>query len=144
VARRVSRRADVRLTGSSGERGLCERVASEAGLPEGSVVAGSLDLPGLLELVAHAELLVCGDTGVAHVATATGTPSVLLFGPVSPDYWGPVIDRGLHRVIWHGDGTGDPHARQPDPALLRITPDEVLAAVDALLPAPAPARTFDF
>jgi hypothetical protein len=144
VARRVSRRADVRLTGSRGERALCEHVASEAGLPDGSVVAGLLDLPGLLDLVARAGLLVCGDTGVAHVATATGTPSVLLFGPVSPARWGPAIDHELHHVIWHGDGTGDPHGAEPDPALLRITPDEVLAAADALLPTPDPARTVDF
>jgi hypothetical protein len=133
VTRAARRRADVRLTGSSGERGLCERVASEAGLPDRSVVAGALDLPGLLDLVARATLLVCGDTGVAHVATATGTPSVLLFGPVSPRYWGPLIDPELHQVIWHGDGGGDPHAAEPDPALLRITPEEVLAAMGALL-----------
>jgi hypothetical protein len=133
VARVVSRRADVRLTGSRDERALCEHVASAASLPVDSVVAGSLDLPGLLDLVARAGLLVCGDTGVAHVATATGTPSVLLFGPVSPTGWGPAIDHELHHVIWHGDGSGDPHGAVPDPALLRITPDEVLAAADALL-----------
>jgi hypothetical protein len=133
VARVVSRRADVRLTGSRDERALCQHVASAAGLRVDTVVAGSLDLPGLLDLVARAELLVCGDTGVAHVATAAGTPSVLLFGPVSPTCWGPALDHELHLVIWHGDGTGDPHADTPDPALLRITPDEVLAATDALL-----------
>ena len=58
---------------------------------------------------------------------------MLLFGPVSPALWGPAIDRELHRVLWHGDGTGDPHGTGPDPALLRITPDEVLAVADALL-----------
>jgi ADP-heptose:LPS heptosyltransferase len=133
VARELSRRADVRVTGSDDERGLCETVAAGAGLPAASVMAGSLDLPSLVDVVARAALLVCGDTGVAHVATATGTPSVLLFGPVSPSYWGPAIDQELHHVIWHGDGTGDAHGDEPDPALLRITPDEVLAAADALV-----------
>jgi hypothetical protein len=133
VARVVSRRADVRLTGSDDERALCEAVASGAGLAAAGVTAGSLDLPSLVDLVAHAALLVCGDTGVAHVATATGTPSVLLFGPVSPALWGPAIDSDRHVCLWHGDGTGDPHAAIPDPALLRITPEEVLAAADSLL-----------
>ena len=133
VVREVSRRADVRLTGSDDERALCETVAERAGLAAASVTAGSLDLPSLLDLVAHAALLVCGDTGVAHVATATGTPSVLLFGPVSPELWGPAIDTDRHTCLWHGDGTGDPHADAPDPALLRITPAEVLAAADTLL-----------
>jgi hypothetical protein len=135
VARALSRRADVRLTGSDDERALSETVAEAAGLAASSVLAGSLDLPGLLDVVAGAALLVCGDTGVAHVATATGTPSVLLFGPVAPALWGPAIDRELHRVIWHGDRRGDPHAAEPDPALLRITPAEVLLAAEALLPA---------
>jgi hypothetical protein len=144
VAHELSRQADVRLTGSDDERALCEAVATLAELPATSVTAGSLDLPSLVDLVAQAALLVCGDTGVAHVATATGTPSVPLFGPVSPRQWGPAIDHEVHHVIWHGDGTGDPHGDAPDPALLRITPDEVLAAADALLPTRDPARTFDF
>src|SRR5207237_79615 len=42
--------------------------------------------------------LVCGDTGVAHLATALGTPSVLLFGPVPPSRWGPLADPELHTV----------------------------------------------
>ncbi len=45
---------------------------------------GRLGLGGLAGRVASARLLVCGDTGVAHLATACGTPSVLLFGPTDP------------------------------------------------------------
>jgi ADP-heptose:LPS heptosyltransferase len=133
VARLLGRRADVRVTGSAGERPLCTQIARAAGLGDDSVVAGDLDLPELMALVANAQLLVCGDTGVAHVATATGTPSVLLFGPTSPRLWGPAIDRDRHACLWHGVGNGDPHAEQTDPALLDITSVEVLAAAVALL-----------
>ncbi|HET8614561.1 MAG TPA: glycosyltransferase family 9 protein [Actinomycetales bacterium] len=133
VARALRRDHDVLLTGGPDERELCGRVATSAGLPACSVTAGALDLPRLTDLVAHAALLVCGDTGVAHVATATGTPSVLLFGPVSPRLWGPAVDRHLHASLWHGDGSGDPHGDDPDPALLRVTPTEVLVAARALL-----------
>lgn len=133
VARVLSRRTDVLLTGSPDERRLCLQVSHAAGLDDASVVAGDLSLSQLLALVGHARLLLCGDTGVAHVATATGTPSVLLFGPTAPRLWGPLIDRGRHACLWHGDGTGDPHADVPDRALLRITVAEVLVAADALL-----------
>jgi hypothetical protein len=120
---------DVRVTGGRDERGLVAEVVHRAGVPCASSTAGLLDLPSLAALVARASLLVCGDTGVAHLATAVGTPSVLLFGPVAPSQWGPAVDLDRHAVLWHGDGTGDPHGDEPDPALLRITVEEVLAVV---------------
>jgi hypothetical protein len=46
----------------------------------------------LAGLVAHARLVISGDTGIAHLATAYGTPSVVLFGPMSPARWGPPRD----------------------------------------------------
>ena len=103
------------------------------------MAAGRTTLSQLAQLVARAAVVVCGDTGMAHLASAFCTPSVVLFGPVSPAAWGPPAD-GPHLVLWHGDGTGDPHADAPDPALLRITPDEVIAAVSRLdRPARAPS-----
>jgi predicted dinucleotide-binding enzyme len=42
------------------------------------------DVVELAALVAGAALVVCGDTGPGHLATAFGTPSVLLFGPTPP------------------------------------------------------------
>ena len=73
----------------------------------------------------------CGDTGVAHLATAYRRPSVVLFGPVAPALWGPP-PRPQHVVLWHGDGTGDPWGTDLDPALARITVDEVEGALDEL------------
>jgi len=123
---------EVVVTGGHGERGLAAQVVRLAGLPESASTAGALDLPALAELVADASLLVCGDTGVAHLATAVGTPSVLLFGPIAPSQWGPAVDVDRHLVLWHGDGSGDPHGSEPDPALLRIDVDEVLSAVQSM------------
>jgi ADP-heptose:LPS heptosyltransferase len=67
---------------------------------------------------------------VAHLATALGTPSLVLFGPTSPARWGPP-DRAIHRVLWAGR-TGDPHASRPDPGLLAIGEDDVLQALETL------------
>jgi ADP-heptose:LPS heptosyltransferase len=74
--------------------------------------------------------VACGDTGVAHLATALGTASVVLFGPTAPAAWGPPRDRPRHTVLWAGR-TGDPHGSQPDPGLLEIETDDVVAALAA-------------
>jgi len=123
------------VTGTAGERALIAAVASGAAGTEDA--CGRHDLSALAELVGTAALLLSGDTGVAHLATAFGTPSVTLFGPVSPGLWGPRIDGQLHRVLWHGDSgdlvPGDPHADTADPRLLRLEVPEVLAAARPLL-----------
>ncbi|MCA5893973.1 glycosyltransferase family 9 protein [Isoptericola sp. NEAU-Y5] len=140
---------DVVVTGGTGEAATCEAVAAAArtgrGPGPGTVTdaAGTLDLAALADLVATARLVVCGDTGVAHLATAYGTPSVVLCGPTPPRLWGPAVDPARHTVLWHGEDDdlarsdggyrGDPHGDAPDPALRRITVEEVVAAAGALL-----------
>jgi ADP-heptose:LPS heptosyltransferase len=114
----------VLVTGSADERGLALGVADAAGVPRGDVLAGTTDLLELAALVAAAGRVVCGDTGVAHLASAFGTPSVLLFGPTPPAEWGPPRDP-RHRVLWAGR-TGDPHGDRPDPGLLAIAPARVV------------------
>ncbi|HWC27368.1 MAG TPA: glycosyltransferase family 9 protein [Solirubrobacteraceae bacterium] len=121
----------VLLTGSAAEAPLVRAIASDAGLPRTAVRAGETDLLGLAALVAAARRLVSGDTGVAHLATALGTPSVILFGPISPLEWGPPADRPRHRVLWSGR-CGDPHAEDVDPGLLGIGCEQVLAELDDL------------
>ncbi|MEU2349012.1 glycosyltransferase family 9 protein [Modestobacter sp. NPDC049651] len=120
------------VTGGPAERELAQQVASLAGLPDDAVLAGTTTSLELAAVVAAARVVVCGDTGVAHLATAYRRPSVVLFGPVSPELWGPPR-RPQHVVLWHGDGTGDPHGTELDPALDEIGVDEVTAALDALL-----------
>jgi len=122
--RRAGRR--VLVTGSAGERGLAGAVARDAGLDASDVLAGRTDVLGLAAVIAGAGRVLCGDTGVAHLATAFGTPSVVLFGPTPPEEWGPPPGRARH-VVLHRGGRGDPHADAPDPRLLAITVDDVVA-----------------
>lgn len=117
------------ITGGPAEAELVQHICADTE----AVPMLDLSLLELAALVANARLLVCGDTGVAHLASAYRTRSVLLFGPVSPRLWGPPAGP-RHLVLWHGDGTGDPHGATPDQALLRITAAEVLRAVAALTP----------
>jgi ADP-heptose:LPS heptosyltransferase len=95
------------------------------------VLAGLTDLEGLARVVAGAGRVVCGDTGIAHLATAFGIPSLLLFGPTSPAEWGPLTGAPKHRVLWTGT-TGDPHADEPDPGLLKIGVGRVLDEMQQL------------
>ncbi|MDQ1619976.1 MAG: hypothetical protein QOE19_2545 [Actinomycetota bacterium] len=119
---------DVVVTGVESERELAETVARAGGLDEDAVLAGGLDLEALAALVADARLVVCGDTGVAHLATAYRTPSVLLFGAMPPALWGPPAGRAEHTVLWHSELMTGRSATGPHPALRAITVDEALAA----------------
>lgn len=120
------------VTGSRGERQLAERVAAEGRLTDPSVLAGRTGLLELAALVARARLVICGDTGVAHLATAYGTPSVVLFGPVAPQLWGPPPGRA-HIALWHGGAGGDPWGKSVDPGLLEISVIDVIDAAVRLL-----------
>jgi ADP-heptose:LPS heptosyltransferase len=133
VCRRLAEAGEtVVVTGSGEEKSLVTGIVAASGLPAESDLAGRLDLEQLAALVAGARLVVCGDTGVGHLATAYRRPSVLLFGPVSPELWGPP-DRPQHVVLWHGNGRGDPWGATVDPALAAIDVEEVTAAAGRLL-----------
>jgi ADP-heptose:LPS heptosyltransferase len=123
----------VLVTGSAAERPLAADAAARAGLPAGRVVAGATDLGQLCDLVAGAALVVSGDTGIAHVASAYGTPSVVLFGPVDPAQWGPPAGSPHVALAHPGPRRGERFADEPDPALLAVGVDEVLAAAASVL-----------
>ncbi len=119
------------ITGSASESALAHQVAARAGIAAADVVAGRTSLVELASLVAYASRVVCGDTGIAHLATAFRTPSVVLFGPVAPAEWGPPAVRDEHRVLWAGR-RGDPHGATIDGGLIEITVADVVAALRTL------------
>jgi ADP-heptose:LPS heptosyltransferase len=138
VARRMAADGQqVLVTGTSDEASAAAIVVDTGGLPPKSNLCGELNIGELAALVANGRLVICGDTGVAHLASAYGTPSVLLFGPTPPSQWGPPAD-GPHTVLWHGS-SGDPHGDQPDPGLLRIGVEDVMDAACRRLAQPATA-----
>lgn len=124
--------AAVVLTGGPQEGRLLAETAASA-RPPGTPTRYAPPLSELAALVADASAVLSGDTGIAHLAVAYGTPSVTLFGPVPPKLWGPPPSY-RHRALWHPGPRGDPHGRDVDPLLLRITPDEVVGAYEALPP----------
>ncbi|WP_375136594.1 glycosyltransferase family 9 protein [Streptomyces sp. MA5143a] len=138
VAGELRRRGhEVVVTAGAGtaEGARARYVAAAAGLPPSAVLVdadGDLPFDRLAALVAGSRCVIVGDTGPAHLATALGTPSVVLFGPVAPRLWGPPTTP-RHRALWHPRGTpsprpGDAHGDLPDERLLRITTEEVVTA----------------
>lgn len=118
------------VTGGAAEAALAHRLCRL--VPGARDLSGASSLRVLDALVAEARLVLCADTGVGHLATAHGTPSVLLFGPAPPGRWGPRIDPERHRVLWAGPlGPGGQGVL--DPALARIGPGTVIAAAHEVL-----------
>jgi ADP-heptose:LPS heptosyltransferase len=68
------------LSAGPGEADLLDAIDPERVWPRHE---GTLSLPQLWHLLAGAALVVCPDTGIAHLARLTGVPTVALFGPGS-------------------------------------------------------------
>ncbi|WP_375431507.1 glycosyltransferase family 9 protein [uncultured Friedmanniella sp.] len=128
VARRLTSQNDaVLVTGGGADRKRAEQTAALAGLPPSAVLAGRLALGDFAALVAEAGLVVTADTGAGHLASAYRRPSVVIFGPAPPEQWGP--PPGPHVALTHAElRRGDAFTDEPDPALLAVSPEEVLTA----------------
>lgn len=91
------RRARIVLTGSASEQPLTAAVRRAMHSPAIDL-AGQTSLGEFAASVAALDLLVSNDTGASHVAAATRTRSVVLYGPSRPARWAP-LDQELHRRI---------------------------------------------
>ncbi len=94
---RLSERASVVLTGSSGDRALVERIAARA-QSSPRVLLGA-DLATFAAVVESFDVFVTGDTGPMHLSHAVGTSNVAIFGPSDPVRYGPEASLGLSRVV---------------------------------------------
>jgi heptosyltransferase-3 len=65
---------------------------------------GKLEWPELSALIGGAQVYVGPDTAVTHLAAATGTQTVSLYGTTDPRIWGPWPVGGLARP-WAAAGT---------------------------------------
>ena len=132
------------LTGSPDERPLCGSIQAECGTPERAVnAAGAISLSDLPALFERVRWLLTNDTGVAHIAYATGTPSLTLFWKSSPQVSGPLAGQDRHRVLCKAEACRSCDEGQCIyPACAdAITVEEVLAAAREELGRPVGART---
>jgi heptosyltransferase-2 len=130
-ARLLGREIHPVLLGTGRDRGRAEEVTRR--VPAVSLVGR--DSPALLPAVlAELDALVCGDTGVGHLAAALGTPVVALFGPTDPRRTAP---RGRVEVRAHPTPCAPCFYRVcpiDQPCLRFVGPGEVVGALAALIP----------
>ncbi|MET0133377.1 MAG: glycosyltransferase family 9 protein [Kibdelosporangium sp.] len=121
------------VTGNANERELTAYVAGTDGIDLG----GRTSYPELAGVLTHAETVVVGNTGPAHLAASVGTPVVSLFAPVVPARrWAPF---GVPvRLLGNQDaacaGSRATRCRiHGHPCLNSITARDVIAAVKSLV-----------
>jgi lipopolysaccharide heptosyltransferase III len=104
-------------------------------------LSGRTDLLTLAALIGEARLLVTVDSAPMHLAAATHTPQVILFGPTNPFHWRP---RESPALILQGK-TPEPITEfspvQPRLPVSQISTEAVIRAMDSLLSRHAAART---
>jgi heptosyltransferase-2 len=79
------------LLGSSSDKKEAERIP-------GKNLVGQTTLDEAIDLIAGAAMVVSNDSGLMHIAAATGTRQVALFGSSSPEHTPPLS--AVARVVW--------------------------------------------
>lgn len=96
-----------------------------------------LSLPEITALASQSRICVGNDSGIAHIAAAVQTPTVVIFGSSNRDHWRPWTDAPNEIVF-------NEFACQPCPGdicrefgepkcILSVEPEPVLAAIDRVL-----------
>lgn len=135
----------VLITGAASEQAEAENLAAQCASDRCIVLAGRLALKELPALYALATVMVANDSGAAHFATAGGLPTIVLFGPETPNLYRPL---GSPTILYAGLAcspcvSANNHRRSPcaDNVCMRaISVDEVFGAVTRALDAPSRAH----
>jgi heptosyltransferase-1 len=102
------------------------------GVPEALIHRSGL--PGLIHATRRARAVVGLDSGPMHLAAALGVPGVALFGPTDPERNGPVGD-SFTVLRDPSAATSYQRRRDADPGMLRISVEQVVAALACKLEA---------
>jgi len=146
----AERGARIVLVGGRGEEDIGKSVEAAMACPARSLV-GRTTLGQLTAVLERAALFVGNDSGVMHLAVATETPVVAIFGPSNAQAWGPYpfVENPVGHVtdvrnvvlrsdlpcspcLYRGRRLGLREGCAERPCMHGVTPREVLAGVDAL------------
>ena len=112
-------------------------------------LVGKTTLPQLADVIDRADLFIGADSGVMHIAAATGTPVLSIFGPSNPDAWKPWA-AGAHATVlrskvecspcsYIGHTIGAREGCQARTCMKLVRPNQVLDAAKRILSSATPA-----
>jgi heptosyltransferase-2 len=119
-----------------GEEELARSISAAAGAGAVDTSRSPLPLELLKPVLRRARLLVTTDTGPRHIATAFGTPCIVVMGPTDPRHTNSNLE--ATRVLRVDVDCGPCHLKVcplDHRCMTRIGAPDALAAADALVPA---------
>ncbi len=145
IVRRLvhERDAHVLLIGGADDQALTYTLLDGLEVPDGAVIdlTGKTGFGELAAYIQACALFIGNDSSPMHLAAAVGTPVLAIFGPTSPQEYGPYpLDDARHIALWY-----NPRGRpcfflgkmQPCTnctCMQAITVDEVWTAAGRLIP----------
>lgn len=123
------------LTAGSNEQSVVDAVRSHTSSP--LVAFTDLQLPDVTALSVRSRIFIGNDSGIAHIAAAVGTPTVVIFGSSNREHWRPWT-MAPNKIVY------EEFACQPCPGyeckefgepkcILNIPVEKVATAADSLL-----------
>jgi predicted lipopolysaccharide heptosyltransferase III len=107
-----------------GEREVLENLKQQARVP--IITFEDLSLPAITALASRAELFVGNDSGIAHIAAAVETPTVVIFGSSNIHHWRPWTN-APNEIVYSGKDFGKLEN------IKRITVENVIEAIEKVL-----------
>jgi predicted lipopolysaccharide heptosyltransferase III len=117
-----------------GETGVLADLVSKSKV---EIATMNLSLPEVTALAARAKVFVGNDSGIAHIASAVGTPSVVIFGSSNIAHWRPWT-RSTAEVVFEEMPCQPCHGyycekfEQPE-CILRVPVSRVTAAIERVM-----------
>jgi heptosyltransferase-3 len=121
------------------ERIVLEQLKHESKVP--ILTFDDLTLPEIIALASKAKLFIGNDSGIAHMAAAVNTPSVVIFGSSNRNNWHPWTDAPYEMVFesfpcqpcpgYECKVFGDPKC------ILSVRPESVFEAIERVLTKPS-------
>lgn len=127
--------AHILLFGDAQEKALNETLQKKLGQSASIVESTLLTTAAIIK---HCKLFVSNDSGLMHIAAATGTPTAGLFGPTDERRTGP---RGARSIVIRTPGTQPAYdiqknynlGTEPHESLVKLKPETVIVRLQELL-----------
>lgn len=125
---------NVVLIGGNDELDISQEVYAIAG-KKPVILTGKTDLAEAVAVLAEVDILISNDMGLAHIAPAAGTKTIVIFGPTNPETTRPFSENAS--IVKSLDVECSPCMLRDCPidhrCMVRITPDNVFENAKAIL-----------